>query len=537
MGDLLQEDDDVRAWYLADAGKHDVAEEAYREAVEYLKREFKHKTKTIAWIENRQSLEEIRDEAEQVEANYAAASAPKKTVLHFMRKISAWIMLYGQVLDTLAQHHPEYVSLAWGAAKFLLMGVLNHEKLTTGITQALKDVASVLPRMELHAKLYPTERMKDSMARLYAHILLFLRQAVKWFSRNSATRAISAIISPFEIKYKGLIDGIRNCAEAINGEADAATKAEIRGIHVEVRQNTEGIMRLDEAIARNHEAHEVRLNEVNAKLDSIRVEIKEIWQTSSAIQGTVQDTRSRVIDLQLNEVLNNLKPKNVPEEVLQRQQALVRRASPWVDDNPATVDLIRRLGIWISSPDSPLLILQANARAKLHAKELAIELISVIEPARVAVAWHLTEGSEEGAGDRVLLIRSFIFQIMRNSAELIGSEGLDAAKFQSNHSDDEWLELFCTLVARLPKCFLLVEMSEQGAPDILGMLEAVASRCVSTAKILVLGNGELTGSPENGHITTVITVQKPAPPPVHLRRPRTRQNPRALAWAGVKKQF
>jgi hypothetical protein len=121
MGDPLQEDDDVRAWYLADTGKHDVAEEAYREAIEYLKQEFKHKTKTIAWIESRQSLDEIRVEAQQVEANYAAASAPKKTVLQYMRKISAWIMLYGQVLDTLAQHHPEYVSLAWGAAKFLLM--------------------------------------------------------------------------------------------------------------------------------------------------------------------------------------------------------------------------------------------------------------------------------------------------------------------------------------------------------------------------------------------------------------------------------
>jgi len=28
---------------------------------------------------------------------------------------------YGAVLDTLAQHHPEYVALAWGAIKFILM--------------------------------------------------------------------------------------------------------------------------------------------------------------------------------------------------------------------------------------------------------------------------------------------------------------------------------------------------------------------------------------------------------------------------------
>lgn len=30
-------------------------------------------------------------------------------------------MYYGGVLDALSQHHPEYVALAWGAVKFVLM--------------------------------------------------------------------------------------------------------------------------------------------------------------------------------------------------------------------------------------------------------------------------------------------------------------------------------------------------------------------------------------------------------------------------------
>lgn len=120
--DALGEDDVVQAWYLrSDGGKHDVAQEAYRDAVEYLERELKGKTETIAWIGSKSSLDEIRAEAEQVETQYLTASAAKKSVLSCMRKISAWIMFYGQVLDVLAQHHPEYVSLAWGAAKFLLL--------------------------------------------------------------------------------------------------------------------------------------------------------------------------------------------------------------------------------------------------------------------------------------------------------------------------------------------------------------------------------------------------------------------------------
>jgi len=30
-------------------------------------------------------------------------------------------MYYGNIFDVLAQHHPEYVALAWGAMKFLLV--------------------------------------------------------------------------------------------------------------------------------------------------------------------------------------------------------------------------------------------------------------------------------------------------------------------------------------------------------------------------------------------------------------------------------
>jgi hypothetical protein len=38
-----------------------------------------------------------------------------------LEKISSRIMYYGKVLDVLAQHHPEYVALVWGAVKFVLV--------------------------------------------------------------------------------------------------------------------------------------------------------------------------------------------------------------------------------------------------------------------------------------------------------------------------------------------------------------------------------------------------------------------------------
>jgi hypothetical protein len=38
-----------------------------------------------------------------------------------LSKFSSRICYYGQIFDVLVQHHPEYVSLAWGAMKFLFV--------------------------------------------------------------------------------------------------------------------------------------------------------------------------------------------------------------------------------------------------------------------------------------------------------------------------------------------------------------------------------------------------------------------------------
>ena len=46
-----------------------------------------------------------------------------------LERLSARIMYYGKVMDTLAQHHPEYVALVWGAMKFVLIVGYTSSKL------------------------------------------------------------------------------------------------------------------------------------------------------------------------------------------------------------------------------------------------------------------------------------------------------------------------------------------------------------------------------------------------------------------------
>lgn len=59
-------------------------------------------------------IQDVKDKFENQAKKGTAAKV-------WLEKFSCRVMYYGKVFDTLAQHHPEYVALAWGAVKFVLM--------------------------------------------------------------------------------------------------------------------------------------------------------------------------------------------------------------------------------------------------------------------------------------------------------------------------------------------------------------------------------------------------------------------------------
>ena len=67
------------------------------------------------------TIEDVRVVVEQAKTRYEKCSQSRKGLLKHLTKFSARIMYFGQVLDVLSQHHPEYVALAWGSLKFVFM--------------------------------------------------------------------------------------------------------------------------------------------------------------------------------------------------------------------------------------------------------------------------------------------------------------------------------------------------------------------------------------------------------------------------------
>ncbi|KKY38513.1 putative chromosome transmission fidelity protein 18 [Diaporthe ampelina] len=226
----------------------DPAQLAYESALNILKSTLTTGEYQTPWLHRQSSMRDVRDAVVRALDEYKAKSKGNK-VQEWLSSCSERVMYYGAIFDTFAQHHPEYVSLAWGAMKFLFISVLNHEELLSEISKAISNLADVLPRTELHSVLYPTARMQEAVSLLYAKIMEFVVKAIKWCKKGKARHAIAAVAHPFGLKFKGIIDEITRRSRGVDELANAASKAEIRDLHLTVHRMHKSIAHLAEMMA------------------------------------------------------------------------------------------------------------------------------------------------------------------------------------------------------------------------------------------------------------------------------------------------
>jgi hypothetical protein len=150
---------------------------------------------------------------------------------------------------------------------------VDHGDLVVKFAQALAEIGDALKETKLSAELYQTEMMKEAIAHLYAHIILFLQQAIKWYNMGPAGRFISSVFKPYNLDYKETVEQIKLYAETVDGIATAASRAEIRDIHIIIQMREEERQRRD---AKLHEM-QLELREMQLKIDQ---SVRKVLQTA-----------------------------------------------------------------------------------------------------------------------------------------------------------------------------------------------------------------------------------------------------------------
>ncbi|ORX96974.1 hypothetical protein BCR34DRAFT_607470 [Clohesyomyces aquaticus] len=430
-------------WYIGAQGSQtsNPAEGAFQDALSVFQLD-STKQKSFDKLQHSKSLTGLQQLVETAQSKYDKQHQDK--IVRWLSKLSSRISHYGRVLDVLVQHHPEYVSLAWGAMKFLFILVENHEKQLKALAKGLTRIADVLPRVELVNTLYPTARMRAAVSQLYSHIIQFFLRAERWYQIGKSRHAWEALSRPVELHYNDLIGDIQDCATEIEALANGCAKAEQRDIHSEIQD-----------LSQKLRAQEALLQEMRGLLL-----VSQSVQTSANL-----DTNQRLTDLQLNQIMDYLSGADVldPMKALQcrtfmsargrgRQQTVETESRFWND---------AKFNSWESSSNPSMIMVKGDYANRLQVQKFTIEIINTLRDQKIPVLWVLKPlpAQNQPATAITDIIKAIVCQAIQLNIALHTERALSlsCAQFRAAETPEEWLDLLAKVIATFPRLYIVID--------------------------------------------------------------------------------
>ncbi|THX92860.1 hypothetical protein D6D03_10303 [Aureobasidium pullulans] len=472
---LLAQDVAITGLWRSATNSPDIASQAYKAAVVTFKQELGNGPNALL-LGTATCMDDILAAINDTRAQYALNQSKWNKISEWLDLASSRVMYYSNVLDALAQHHPEYVSLAWGAIKFVLMGVVNHSELLTKFATAFSEIGEALESALCSARLYGTVDMQTHISELYLQIMRFLEKAVKWYSQNTFKRVVSSMGRPWALSWKDNVDNIHALVAKVKDKSQTAMYAELRDTHVSVHNTELSVRKSGLSIQDIHQivtSHGGKIDLLSDAMrdvpDMIRQVLSKAMVThalASRINEDTSNVKLGVQDLQVSSVLTGLAPGVDLTQVLVDIQILIRRnrfpQSLLRNDG----GLRRSVAHWAQDQKSSLLVLQAKFADQMMMKTIMLDLIEAPRRPSCSLIFALPkvmgEGSSKICSESLeSWTRNLVYQALKTNSEfLIGQPGgLQSAKYHSAHSPEEWMHLLSQILSSIPMTCLILDTS------------------------------------------------------------------------------
>lgn len=313
--------------------------------------------------------------------------------------------------------------------------------------------------------LYPTGLMNNAVAHLYARIINFMIQAVKWYKQGKFVHTFSAISKPWALSFKDNVEDIAAQSRYIDELSGTASQAELRDTHIE----------LLETLA---EVREVRV-EIRSLVDLVNTRTNQLLQTTlgkfmvrsnvttnlhivndtlqSQVLLNVHSERETISSNQLSQIasLPILKALTSSQGTLSYCQSLQQRNRSLRKHPSLHISLLE---LWATSPQSSLLLLDLSFGNP--SKYLLVDLVRLLRVSSKPVIWALcfpdywdTELSP------VSILRMLVIQVLQLSHSSLTRppNPLTSAHFDAAVSDLDWLHLLNRSLLCLPQIFIALD--------------------------------------------------------------------------------
>ncbi|KAI1111945.1 hypothetical protein F5Y14DRAFT_287331 [Nemania sp. NC0429] len=405
----------------------------------------------------------MRDFVETIlEAQSKYESRPNSKAYTWLEKLSGRIAYYGGTLDVVVQHHPEYVSLAWGAFKFLFHAVLNHEELVKNLAKACSRIAESLPRSDLSLILYPTTAMREAVARLYAALMKFLLRALRWYRHGRLIHVLSSVANPWGIEFEQELGDVERQARAVDELAQSASRAELREAHFQIHEIRYELQAVTKIVEDGFQRMtQLALGESAAStlliFDPADVWGKENQSLQSRMSNDLTASKEMIYRVQLGQILSISFLESLPTSGqclaycnsfrFRRQNIEQQRQIP---DASA-------LQKWNDQQSLTLVVTEDSSR--IHASDLMVDIISLIRRQGLPVLWALRSSDLQSSPLTLLdVIRMLLYQALQvNPAALSQTHPITVAHLREASTHEDWLLLFQRALQGLPAIFIVFD--------------------------------------------------------------------------------
>ncbi|KAK4638902.1 hypothetical protein QC761_703500 [Podospora bellae-mahoneyi] len=437
-------------WFNADVddGSLDPATDAFEEAICIYRDHLTKDQDKRQFISRSHGFAELQATLAEAQQKYESLRVKSKT-REYLTKFSNLLCHYDNVMKCLIQHNPEYVSLAWGAMKFLFVAFVNHENACSTLAKGLCQIGSILPRAELSLILYPTKRMKRAVAELYANIIKFLVRSKRWYEEGKLKHIWHSLSRPSELRYADLLENVKERSELIETLSASGSQAEQREIHRKI--DNEG----SQLTVMHEEVREL-------KAIILRLESKAI--------NSFIDTNCRLNDLQFAQICQSLRQAAeyhlLPEpETTYRRNIALQRATERAGRGAllCTFDWASSKLTAFSSASKlrSLALIRGGYHSRDQTRGLIISTLTLLRSSNIPVIWALKIPHYESKQVPVTSVMKYlILQVMQLPGTVLTE--LDAANacarfYRAVTAEDYWL-ILASLLASVANLYIVIDV-------------------------------------------------------------------------------
>ncbi|KAJ8106817.1 hypothetical protein OPT61_g9289 [Boeremia exigua] len=436
------------------------AAEIYKRAAIYFSKELTQDERKSNMAQQTASLRDLELIVETARKGYESSrhQKPKK----WLTRLFSRLMYYGNIFDVLAQHHPEYVALAWGAMKFLFVACLNHEGTVTSIAKGLARIADALPRVELATILYQTTKMNAAVEALYAHIIRFLIRAHDWYRESSLRHVLHSITRPAQLRYEDLLEEIGTCSRNIEQLAIAGSQVEIWQMNTVLQVMAERVERSESAMNELKQMITSEFTATTYKAPTCLIPAENQSLNSSSLV----DTNQKVSDLQFSEMVRIAADPSSFDPHESYNQAIIVRNLRQRSRNQALSAFwhCAELKKLADAPSCSLMLVRSTFQERRTLRDTAVTITEELKRRKIPNLWaigaqNLDTNTKAPAPNDIL--RSLIAQalVSRDSAHTQKSTALNCAQLHTTTTQKQRFDILGAALASIcQQTYILLEL-------------------------------------------------------------------------------